>query len=97
MKEIEKGVGFYRERLGLYFDKLEDESLKFTLIYIHPQHKMRPYSFSLKVEESTNQYSLTYCNPQVHYESLLHQLNKDNELKPFIKGMRKLFVETVTN
>ncbi len=92
--EMSKGVTFYKERLGLAFEKLPDCSLSFRLTLIDPENPQRPFSFAMFVDQS-NVYHVLRCEPRVEFDPLLAQLNRDNKLSVFVQHMRRLFKKLV--
>ncbi|KNC47296.1 kinetochore protein Spc25 [Thecamonas trahens ATCC 50062] len=89
--ELEKGIAFYRSRLGMRFESLSDQSLRFIFTSIDPLNYDREFFFALKVN-SASQYVLCECVPPVPgTDALLAKLNSSNNLRAFFKGMRILF------
>jgi kinetochore protein Spc25 len=92
--ELSKGVTFYKERLGLSFERMPDNSLSFRLTLIDPENPARPFSFAVLVN-SKNVYEVLRCEPKVDYDTLLGQLNKTNDFSAFVQQMRRLFKKMV--
>ena len=94
INEIKKGILFYKNRLGLEFEKLIDDSLKIQFCLIDPKNKYKPYSFSIRVDEN-DQYQVVLCSPKIDYQNHLDQFRLDNNLSNFVKKMRRSFVNTL--
>ncbi len=92
--EMAKGIPFYKDRLGLAFERMPDGSLSFRLTLVDPQNPARPFTFSLLVT-AQNTYQVLRCEPRVEYDALLGQLNQDNDLSVFVRQMRRLFKNLV--
>ena len=88
--EMAKGIPFYKDRLGLAFERMPDGSLSFRLTLVDPQNPARPFTFALLVTPE-NTYQVLRCEPRVNYDPLLGQLNQDNNLSIFVRQMRRLF------
>ena len=92
--ELSKGVTFYKERLGLSFERMPDNSLAFRLTLIDPANPARPFTFAVLVNKQ-NRYEVLRCEPRVEYESLLTDLNETNNFSTFVQHMRRLFKKMV--
>ena len=92
--ELSKGVTFYKERLGLSFERMPDNSLSFRLTLIDPENPGRPFTFAVLVN-SKNRYEVLRCEPRVDYEALLNNLNETNNFSSFVQQMRRLFKKMV--
>jgi hypothetical protein len=92
--ELSKGVTFYKERLGLSFERMPDNSLSFRLTLIDPENPVRPFSFAVLVN-GKDRYEVLRCEPRVDYESLLVNLNETNNFSTFVQQMRRLFKKLV--
>jgi kinetochore protein Spc25 len=83
-------VTFYKQRLGLSFERLPDNSLSFRLTLIDPENHQRPFTFSIIVN-SKNRYEVLRCEPKVDYAPLLSKLNETNNFSLFVQQMRRAF------
>jgi flagellar biosynthesis GTPase FlhF len=92
--EMAKGIPFYKDRLGLAFERMPDGSLSFRLTLLDPQNPARPFTFALLVTPQ-NAYQVLRCEPRVDYDALLGQLNRDNDLSVFVRQIRRLFKNLV--
>ena len=92
--ELSKGVTFYKERLGLSFERMPDNSLSFRLTLIDPENPARPFSFAILVN-AKDRYEVLRCEPRVDYESQLVNLNESNNFSTFVQQMRRLFKKMV--
>lgn len=61
MGEVTKGITYYRERLGLDFQRLGQDRLRFVFIYLDPNDHGREFSFSLRVD-TNNSYKGTFVH-----------------------------------
>lgn len=88
--ELAKGVSFYKERLGLSFERMPDNSLSFRMTMIDPDNHARPFTFAVLVN-SKNRYEVVRCEPKVDFGPLLKDLNENNNFSSFVQNMRRLF------
>lgn len=91
--ELSKGVTYYKERLGLSFERMPDNSLSFRMNMIDAVNPSRPFTFAILVNQS-NVYEVVRCEPKVDYEKMLSQLNNSNDFGQFVKQMRTKFQES---
>ncbi len=92
--ELSMGVTFYKERLGLAFERMPDNSISLRMTLIDPENPARPFSFAVLVN-SKNKYEVLRCEPKVDYDQLLANLNQDNNFSVFVQSMRRLFKKLV--
>eukprot|EP01138_Halocafeteria_seosinensis_P005314 gb/GECG01005433.1/.p1 GENE.gb/GECG01005433.1/~~gb/GECG01005433.1/.p1 ORF type:complete len:252 (+),score=52.92 gb/GECG01005433.1/:1-756(+) len=98
LQELTKGVSFYK-RLGLTFDREENERLRIKFTQIDPAAPQKEFSFAVHVSDD-DQYEVTACNPSSLGENpsvdeLVYQLNQTNNFSKFIREMRKKFKQLV--
>jgi len=88
--EMSKGVTFYKERLGLSFERMPDNSLSLRMTLIDPENWARAFSFAVLVN-SKDKYEVLRCEPKVDYDALLTELNDTNNFSQFVQKMRRKF------
>ena len=91
--ELSKGVSYYRERLGLSFERMPDNSLSFRLTMIDAENPERPFVFAVLVNKN-NKYEVVRCQPQVSYDKMLLELNETNNFGKFVQQMRAKFQQS---
>ncbi|XP_078571685.1 kinetochore protein Spc25-like [Branchiostoma floridae x Branchiostoma japonicum] len=93
MEELQKAVGFFRDRLGLKFRKLDGGRLQFAFTVIDVKNPDRAFVFTLKVD---SKYEVVDCDPKVaDLDDLVAKLNSTNNLSAFVQTMRKRFKQLV--
>jgi kinetochore protein Spc25 len=92
--ELSMGITFYKERLGLSFERMPDNSLSLRMTLIDPENPARPFSFAVFVN-AKNKYEVLRCEPRVDFDALLTNLNQDNNFSLFVQNMRRLFKKLV--
>eukprot|EP00164_Ancoracysta_twista_P003219 GFYU01004299.1.p1 GENE.GFYU01004299.1~~GFYU01004299.1.p1 ORF type:complete len:256 (-),score=92.24 GFYU01004299.1:398-1129(-) len=89
--ELSRGVSFYEQYLGLSFERIGDEKLRFVFTCIDPANVDRRFSFTVTVNEK-RQYEVKDCKPHVtDLPHLVSDLCESNDFAKFILGMRKRF------
>jgi len=85
---------FYKERLGMRFEKPEGY-LKVIFTNIDPQNPSREFYF-LTYVDANSRYHISEHSPILSdIDSLVDQLNKDNNFSRFVITIRKKFVSSV--
>eukprot|EP00058_Branchiostoma_floridae_P006524 XP_002592012.1 hypothetical protein BRAFLDRAFT_122388 [Branchiostoma floridae] len=93
MEELQKAVGFFKDRLGLKFRKLDGGRLQFAFTVIDVKNPDRAFVFTLKVD---SKYEVVDCDPKVaDLDDLVAKLNTTNNLSAFVQTMRKRFKQLV--
>ncbi|KAI8516079.1 kinetochore-associated Ndc80 complex subunit spc25 [Branchiostoma belcheri] len=93
MKELQKAVGYFKDRLGLKFRKLDGGRLQFVFTLIDVKNLDRAFVFTLKVE---SKYEVVDCDPKVDdLDDLVAKLNTTNNLSAFVQAMRRRFKQLV--
>eukprot|EP00743_Colponemidia_sp_Colp-15_P002725 GILK01002951.1.p1 GENE.GILK01002951.1~~GILK01002951.1.p1 ORF type:complete len:245 (+),score=60.84 GILK01002951.1:57-737(+) len=91
--ELTKGVQFYKERLGLDFQRVGDNRLRVVFTQIDPDQPNKEFWFSVHVNEN-DIYQIEDCVPAVGGVSkMLDELNTSNNFSSFVQAMRRKFKE----
>lgn len=89
--ELTLGRDFYRKHLALDFQRVDDNRLRFVFTHIDPANHDRQFIFSVFVN-SANRYELVECEPRLPVvDSLIDDLNADNNFSRFVQRMRAQF------
>ena len=90
LNDLTKGIQLY-QKLGLQFEKAENDCMKFIFTQIDPQNHSRRFEFLLLVDEE-DCYQLVDSAPVLEPEvckSFIVQLNEDNDISKFVVNMRR--------
>jgi len=91
MDELTKGISFYRERLGLEFQRIGENRLRIVFKYIDPKNPEREFAFSVAVDKN-DCYSLIDCTPPLgNLSAEITALNRTNNFSQFVRGIRQKF------
>jgi len=91
LKESTNGAEFYKSRLGLDFEKIEDSSLRFCFTKIDLLNPEKRFIFSVSVD-GNDVYRVVECNPKIEgLLSLVEKLNITNNFAEFMQSMRRQF------
>jgi hypothetical protein len=97
LEDLTRGVLFY-QHLGLKFVRSVGNRLKMTFTNIDKDEPSRQFSFIVNVTDDDT-YAIEGCSPIITQAStiplMLEQLNKENDFKGFVIGMRAAFVSSV--
>lgn len=88
--ELARGIGFYRERLGLELRRADD-AIILVFTQIDQANPAREFSIGLRILKD-NSYAITSCVPHLH-ELKPHflELNKSGNLQRFVCTVRRKF------
>jgi hypothetical protein len=90
LNELTKGIANYR-RLGLEFEKINDDRLRLVFTLIDPRAPEKKFSFTVKITDS-DVYRVDTCEPAVpRLADLLNTLNETNDFSAFVQSMRSEF------
>ena len=98
LNDLTKGIKLY-QKLGLEFEKAENDCMKFIFTQIDPKNHSRRFEFLLLVDED-DCYQLVDSTPALEPEvckSFVIQLNADNDISRFVVNMRKEYQYLATN
>jgi hypothetical protein len=94
LNELTKGISFYR-RLGLDFEKINDDRLRLVFAQIDPAAPDRKFGFSVRVTDP-DVYEVDDCVPPVPgLGELLREVNTTNDFAKFVLQMRHKFKQLV--
>lgn len=92
IEELEKGISYFEEYLGLKLERFEDSYLKFTFTCIDESDQNRKFWFTLQLEGVPGVYKVLECSPEISgCQDIVNELNETNSLKKFLWKMRKEF------
>lgn len=90
LAELSKGVSYF-EKMGLTFEKAEDDRLRVVFTQLDPDAPERRFTFTVLVTDK-DVYEVTECTPPVPaLEGLVSQLNASNDFSGFVQMMRRAF------
>lgn len=90
LSELTKAEGFFKERMGLKFKKLDSENLQFVFTNVDPKNHDGVFYFTIKVVGK--EYHVTDCCPPIAgMEEHVQKLNKSNNLMEFVVAVRQKF------
>ena len=97
--EKELGLVTYEKRLGLRFERVEDDYLKVVFNHIDPKELEKEFSIIVCVDsDDVYQIPEGSCQPQIpHLESMLEDLRASNDFPGFVRKLRATFVEMATS
>nr|XP_022308533.1 kinetochore protein Spc25-like [Crassostrea virginica] len=96
-QELEKALGFYRERLGLRFQKISGGRLQYCFSLIDKENVDTCCYFCLKVN-SDKSYTVSDFSPPIEdVHDLQQKLNDTNDLRSFIVAVRKRFIKALNS
>lgn len=89
-------VDLYRTRLGLRFEIGDAEELRFFYRHVDPADHEREFMVAVRVVDAGG-YELMDCDPDMGdaAQRLLAECNRTDNLSGFVRGVRKLFRESV--
>jgi glucan-binding YG repeat protein len=93
LEDLTKGIVNY-QYLGIDFQKAQDNHMKFYFTQLDPTQPKRQFSFLLQVDDVDDQYIVDVCDPPIPehiLNELLSDLNADDDMLPFVIGMRHAF------
>ncbi|CAJ1974885.1 unnamed protein product [Sphenostylis stenocarpa] len=91
--EIQEAISWYNRILGFHVEG--GRGVKFTFKNINVNNPNEEFYFTIRHEDEM--YTLLYCEPSLKdINELIHELNKTNGLFKFVRTMRKMFQEAVT-
>lgn len=96
LNDLTRGIRLYRF-LGLEFEKAENGCMRFTFTQIDPSDPLKPFQFLLLVDQN-DLYRLVDSNPRLDSNisnTIVSQLNKDNNISYFVVNMRRAFQKHV--
>jgi hypothetical protein len=96
LDDLTRGVLFY-QHLGLDFVRSVGNRLKMTFTHIDKDEPSKQYSFIVNVTDDDS-YAIEGCSPIIQASTIplmLEKLNKENDFKGFVVGMRAAFVSAV--
>jgi len=99
MNELTKGLSFYRERLGLEFQRIGENRLRFIFTRIDPSKEEKEFQFSVFVN-AKDAYEMEECQPALSattLQQLMKELNHSNNFSKFVLCLRRKFKETLAN
>uniref|UniRef100_A0A7S0N2N7 Kinetochore protein SPC25 n=1 Tax=Pyramimonas obovata TaxID=1411642 RepID=A0A7S0N2N7_9CHLO len=90
-------VDFFRNRLGLRFDRSVSGVLRLVFTHIDKNDHNREFAIGIQVLDDTEQlYVVRECSPQVAgLDDLLATLNETNDLQAFVLAVRGKFKQLV--
>ena len=92
--ELTLGRDFYRKYLGLDFQRVDDDRLRFVFTKIDPNAFERQFVFGVFIDQH-NRYQLVECEPRIdNTEALLDELNDTNNFSAFVQQIRAKFRAT---
>lgn len=90
LNELNRGIGFFRQRLGLDFTQVAPGGLRVTYTYVDPADELRPFSFLVRVN-GTGVFEISEVSPALEVDSLVAKLNQNNDFSWFVQAMRRRF------
>lgn len=95
MTEKRVGQQTFQERLGLRFERVEDDHLRVVFNNIDVQDPAKDFWFAVQIDEdNVYQFGNTSCKPYVEeLPDMLSNLNETNDFGSFVRQMRTKFVE----
>lgn len=94
MNELSRGISFYR-RLGLDFEKINDDKLRLVFTQIDPSDPDRQFRFNVRITDA-DVYEVEGCDPPVPgLDALIKELNAANDFSRFVQLMRQRFKQLV--
>lgn len=97
VEDLSLGVLKYR-RLGLNFERVTDNTLKFVFTQIDPSDPERKFFFVLSASADDELYEILECHPPLRSGTLLtlvDDLNASSDISGFVRRMRRGFVDIV--
>ena len=97
LNDLTKGIQLY-QKLGLQFEKAQNDCMKFTFTQIDPQYHSRRFEFLLLVDDE-DCYQLMDSNPALDPDvckAFVIQLNEDNDIARFVVNMRREYRRVAT-
>ncbi len=94
LQELSKGIEFHK-RLGLSFEKIDDDALRLVFTLIDPRDPGRRFSFSLRTDDK-DAYVVSECDPPVAgLADMVKELNATTDISRFVQLMRREFKKLV--
>lgn len=91
LAELDRGIGLYKSRLGLNFEKVGDDRLRLTFTMLDPNHNDRPFFVEVRVTAG-DRYVVESCEPLVpDLQSLTDDLNASNDFSAYVRAIRQRF------
>jgi len=93
LAEVTHGVTLYKTRLGLEFERIGPNRLRFIFTQVNKNKLEEKYTFSMFVTQD-DKYHLEECAPVVDsalMAPMLEELNGGNDFGKFVREMRKRF------
>lgn len=95
--DLTRGIVNY-SYLALFFEKAQDEALRFVFTHIDPSDPEKRYSFVLQTDDEDN-YQIHECEPRLPTETtrrLLEELNEKEDMSAFVRKTRQAFVASLS-
>ena len=90
LNELTRGISFY-QRLGLDFEKINDDKLRLVFTQIDAMDPERQFAFNVRITE-TDVYEVDGCDPAVPgLAAIVKELNERNDFSRFVQLMRQRF------
>ncbi|KAJ5078515.1 kinetochore protein spc25 [Anaeramoeba ignava] len=91
ISKMNKEIELYTNYLGLEFERVQNDRLRFIFRKIDPKDHNKTFSFTVYIDQYS-QYKVEECTPLVdNLKPLISNLNKTNDLSKFTKEIRKKF------
>eukprot|EP01104_Vermistella_antarctica_P011552 TRINITY_DN3234_c0_g1_i1.p1 TRINITY_DN3234_c0_g1~~TRINITY_DN3234_c0_g1_i1.p1 ORF type:complete len:223 (+),score=81.99 TRINITY_DN3234_c0_g1_i1:168-836(+) len=93
--ELSKGISLYKKHLGLEFQRVGNDRLRFIFWNIDPAKHDRKFYFNIRINPS-QVYQLVSCKPPLEdADDLVQKLNSTNDFSQFVQAMRRKFCALV--
>lgn len=91
--DLSLGVLKYKT-LGLNFERVADNTLKFSFTHLDPSDSGRKFFFVLNANDDEDLYEIVECEPPLHPRtifSFVTDLNSSMDISTFVRDMRRGF------
>jgi small-conductance mechanosensitive channel len=95
LSEATKAITLYRENLGLEFERVCEDKLRFIFTLIDPKDVAREFWFTVFIDAAKH-FHIEECQPPLDgLTEVEAELNRDSDFTAFIRKMRRKFKEKV--
>ncbi|XP_048755422.1 kinetochore protein Spc25-like [Ostrea edulis] len=97
LKELELAASFYRDRLGLRFQKISGGRLQYCFSSLDRENPETCCYFCLKINDDRTYAVSEFSPPLDNMEELETKLNMTNNLRSFMVAIRKKFIKALNS